>query len=439
MKKKILLSSILTIIICLCLIAGSTFALFTSTSDVNIAVTAGKVEMTANIVDLQLYSVEANTNGTVIDENGNAYEYKPVSQFINGGTATVDGSVLTVDKITPGDKFDFTVTGTNTSDVAIQYRYIIECLDGYKLMSGLVVTINGTEYESLASYTSAYSALAVEQDIAPINVTVELPVTAGNEYQAQTTSIRVVVEAVQGNAVVADNTAPVVVSIPAVSTPDDLKAALANADIPAVNVLEDMAVEVGDIANKTIYANGNDVRFTFTGTVDDVTVDGVVAKVGGNSFNLKAATGTLAVVNSKLLSAGSTSGAAFAPGPNASLVIDNCAVSSAVTGKAYGIYNSGASGSLTVTNCTFEGFGSWAIQVNSKVNGSVLVDNCTFNTPDGVLKVLSGVEGDFTFTNNTMIGCKGHDGKANQIISVSCTGTATVTGNTLDGAAWTQE
>ena len=438
MKKKILLSSILTIIICLCLIAGSTFALFTSTSDVNIAVTAGKVEMTANIVDLQLYSVEANTNGTVIDENGNAYEYKPVSQFINGGTATVDGSVLTVDKITPGDKFDFTVTGTNTSDVAIPYRYIIECLDGYKLMSGLVVTINGTEYESLASYTSAYSALAVEQDIAPIHVTVELPVTAGNEYQAQTTSIRVVVEAVQGNAVVADNTEPVVVSIPAVSTPGELKAALENADIPAVNVLEDMAVEVGDIANKTIYANGNDVRFTFTGTVDDVTVDGVVAKVGGNSFNLKAATGTLAVVNSELLSAGSTNGSAFLAGPNANLIIDNCKVTR-VEGKTYALYNSGASGSLTITNCTFEGFTSWVLQVNNKVNGSVLVDNCTFNSPDGVLKVLSGVEGDFTFTNNTMIGCKGHDGKANQIISVSCTGTATVTGNTLDGAAWTQE
>ena len=438
MKKKILLSSILTIIICLCLIAGSTFALFTSTSDVNIAVTAGKVEMTANIVDLQLYSVEANTNGTVIDENGNAYEYKPVSQFINGGTATVDGSVLTVDKITPGDKLDFTVTGTNTSDVAIQYRYIIECLDGYKLMSGLVVTINGTEYESLASYTSAYSALAVEQDIAPINVTVELPVTAGNEYQAQTTSIRVVVEAVQGNAVVADNTEPVVVSIPAVSTPGELKAALENADIPAVNVLEDMAVEVGDIANKTIYANGNDVRFTFTGTVDNVIVDGVVATAGGNSFNLKAANGTLTVVNSELLSSGSTNGSAFLAGPNANLIIDNCKVTR-VEGKTYALYNSGASGSLTVTNCTFEGFTSWVLQVNNKVNGSVLVDNCTFNSPDGVLKVLSGVEGDFTFTNNTMIGCKGHDGKANQIISVSCTGTATVTGNTLDGAAWTQE
>ena len=394
--------------------------------------------MTANIVDLQLYSVEANTNGTVIDENGNAYEYKPVSQFINGGTATVDGSVLTVDKITPGDKLDFTVTGTNTSDVAIQYRYIIECLDGYKLMSGLVVTINGTEYESLASYTSAYSALAVEQDIAPINVTVELPVTAGNEYQAQTTSIRVVVEAVQGNAVVADNTEPVVVSIPAVSTPGELKAALENADIPAVNVLEDMAVEVGDIANKTIYANGNDVRFTFTGTVDNVIVDGVVATAGGNSFNLKAANGTLTVVNSELLSSGSTNGSAFLAGPNANLIIDNCKVTR-VEGKTYALYNSGASGSLTVTNCTFEGFTSWVLQVNNKVNGSVLVDNCTFNSPDGVLKVLSGVEGDFTFTNNTMIGCKGHDGKANQIISVSCTGTATVTGNTLDGAAWTQE
>ena len=47
MKKKILLSSILTIALCLSIIAGSTYALFTSSADVNVAVTAGNVELTA--------------------------------------------------------------------------------------------------------------------------------------------------------------------------------------------------------------------------------------------------------------------------------------------------------------------------------------------------------------------------------------------------------
>ena len=41
MKKNRILSSIITIALCLSLIAGSTFALFTSTDEVDIAITAG--------------------------------------------------------------------------------------------------------------------------------------------------------------------------------------------------------------------------------------------------------------------------------------------------------------------------------------------------------------------------------------------------------------
>ena len=65
MKKKVLLSAVVTIALCLCLIAGSTFALFTSKSETNIAVTAGNVDVTASVKDFMLYSVEANDNGTI--------------------------------------------------------------------------------------------------------------------------------------------------------------------------------------------------------------------------------------------------------------------------------------------------------------------------------------------------------------------------------------
>ena len=54
MKKKVLLSSIVTIALCLCLIAGSTYALFTSQSQTDISVKAAKVEMTASLTDLKL-------------------------------------------------------------------------------------------------------------------------------------------------------------------------------------------------------------------------------------------------------------------------------------------------------------------------------------------------------------------------------------------------
>ena len=106
---------------------------------------------------------------------------------------------------------------------------------------------------------------------------------------------------------------------------------------------------------------------------------------------------------------------------------------------------SGSSGSVIITNSTFEDFTSWAILVNGTAGGDVLVDNCVFNTPDGVLKTLGGgVVGDFTFTNNEMIGCQGHDGIIDKLVvsssgPVICTGTKTVEGNTLDGQAWTQQ
>ena len=77
MKKKILLPSIATIIVCLCLIAGSTFALFTSTSNVNISVTAGDVEMVAGIAITKLESVKGDVNGTVGLSHADAFTEIP--------------------------------------------------------------------------------------------------------------------------------------------------------------------------------------------------------------------------------------------------------------------------------------------------------------------------------------------------------------------------
>ena len=45
MKKRIILSSVITMLLCLCMIGGATYALFTSETSVNIAVTSGKVKV----------------------------------------------------------------------------------------------------------------------------------------------------------------------------------------------------------------------------------------------------------------------------------------------------------------------------------------------------------------------------------------------------------
>lgn len=448
MKKKVLLSSILTIALCLSLIGGSTFALFTSQAEVGAVITAGKLEVTAGVAINKLESVKGDENGAIVDENGAHYSYETVApNFTNGGTATVANGVLTLEKVTPGDKVTFTLSGANNGNVAAQTRYIIECLDGFHLMSGLVITVNGgNEIPAVASYTSPWSPLAAETEMAPVTVTVELPVTAGNEFQGKSTSFRIVVEAVQGNAVVEDNREPVIEHVSAVADQADLDAALAGTEPAVITVVKDMALTVGDVTNKTFKVEGNDVAFTFNGLMENVVVEGIEAKTAGTKINLKNATGDITVLDSSLISAGGKhAGASIALGMNADLTVDNCVF---VGGGAadYALSTSGSSGSVIITNSTFEGFTSWAILVNGTAGGDVLVDNCTFNTPDGVLKTLGGgVVGDFTFTNNEMIGCQGHDANPDKLVvsgsgtsPVICTGTKTVEGNTLDGAAWTQ-
>ena len=60
MKKRILLTSVCSILLCFCLITGATYALFTSESKVNVAVTTGKVDVVAVAENFKLYSGEWN-------------------------------------------------------------------------------------------------------------------------------------------------------------------------------------------------------------------------------------------------------------------------------------------------------------------------------------------------------------------------------------------
>lgn len=207
MKKKVLLSSIATIALCLCLIAGSTFALFTASVPFNIAVTAANVELTAELVGLVRSSVQPDANAV----GGYAYEDN-LANFANGGTATYANGILTLDRITPGDKVSFTIQGTNESNVIVKYRFVVKCQDDASkaLMRGLKITIGNQEYTGLDSYTSAWTTLTDRRALDNINVTIELPVDAGNEYQNKVANISIQLEAIQGNAGVNNNGASVV-------------------------------------------------------------------------------------------------------------------------------------------------------------------------------------------------------------------------------------
>ena len=209
MNKKAIITSILLIVLCLSLISGSTYALFTSESKINIAVTSGKVDVRANISIYALYSAEANPNGNLLDEHNNKYVHVQQTGvdengkklFANGGKVYQDmQGVLNLERMSPGDKVSVVLSVANYSDISAKYRLKFEVPEGgKKLATILVTTIGTTSYTGLSKYRSPWQDIQIGQN-PYYNFTIEMPMNAGNEYQGLSSNMVITVEAVQGNA-----------------------------------------------------------------------------------------------------------------------------------------------------------------------------------------------------------------------------------------------
>ena len=189
MKKRIILSALLIITLCFCLIGGATFALFTSESNVNIAVTIGAVKVEASVQNLKAYSLNV--------EQTPELEIEKV--FENGGTVSYENGILKLDRITPGDKVLFDIIIKNNSNIDIKYRvkwFKSNPLDNV-LMSYIIDENNNKVNLDNVDWIE-WKASSTEKTIV-LNVGVELPITAMNDYQDNTSNITFVVEAVQKN------------------------------------------------------------------------------------------------------------------------------------------------------------------------------------------------------------------------------------------------
>lgn len=196
-KRKILLSAFAIIMICASLICASTYALFTSESETNIAVTSGKVNVKAKI---------ENIVASHYDDN----KKMDVAGLFSGKKVEFNEGVLALYDIVPGDKISFDITIENQSSVSINYQTKIACLEGVELMRGLEVSV-GTEINTvkgLISYTADWNVLATSQNLKTIPVLIEFPYSqvSQNEFQGLTTKLNFLVNAVQGNAVVENPT-----------------------------------------------------------------------------------------------------------------------------------------------------------------------------------------------------------------------------------------
>ena len=225
MKKttKVILSSALTMGLCASLIAGSTLAMFSSRSNVNVAITSGKVDVVASVDtdSLKGYSTEW-------EESAQSYVQKPTSEmtkdglplptntFLAGGTYTYEAGALKLDGIAPGDAVEFKLNIENNSTLAIQYRVQLtvptqqESGDPQdEIVKELQVSFDGGDPVTIgdeSTFAQPWSK-PVDKGVAISDtptVKVELPYTVEDEYEDQSCLLHVGVYAVQLGTHVAD-------------------------------------------------------------------------------------------------------------------------------------------------------------------------------------------------------------------------------------------
>lgn len=216
MKKKVLISSFMTIAICLCLIAGSTFALFTSTATLNVAVTAGNLAVKATIDS-------ANIKVKSLQDT----DFRDSTTFTNGGEVTFDQSTgaLAIDRMTPGDAVKFVITVVNTSNVAMKYRLnaistlananVKDLTEALNITAHVSAKNNATTWENnytiqanatanAGDFTTEWftvpAALNGEEAVMTVTVVVEFPngtPAHDNAFKAAQAAVTFTVEAVQ--------------------------------------------------------------------------------------------------------------------------------------------------------------------------------------------------------------------------------------------------
>lgn len=240
---------------------GGTFALFTSESSVNIAVTSAKVNVEAKLGTPELYSPKAVTKDGIVNA-----EHNPESPL----TANVEGKNLTVTNMAPGDKVTVPVEIENKSTIGVKYRVSVSAQET-EFFKELVFSTEGGEL-------NVWDELALGSTVNGYKVAIELPCAAsGDALMEQTAEIAFKVEAVQGNAVTGNYFA--------VTTEDEFEDAISAARTALVDT---EIVLKNDLAlSQEIYLNGATAPVVIDGNGHSVTAaENFDKRQEGGQYNL---------------------------------------------------------------------------------------------------------------------------------------------------------
>ena len=407
-KSKTFVGALIGIALCVSLIAGATFAIFTSESKVNIAVTSGTVKVTAEVTGLTLYSpTTLNADGSVAEMENAATE----ETFKNGGTAAMNDGKLVVTKMTPGDKVTAELTVTNNSNVSVLYRYGYTLLagagtaydaDALMLFEGLNFDFDGKNAKTVTdnganvtvAYKTAYAELPASKKI---NVIVELPGSAGNKYRNLSLTIGFAVEAVQANIDTSNVTEQITsVAFAGENINEQLNEEGATVVITESNTIDNTAtiesgVTITGLGKENTTLNVHNTKVSSENvTIKDMTVKGTGSAGTGGTLNISGnntaienvdyeGDGNIAIVvstgnqntgtifkNTKIINA--FRGIQFWSLSGDS-VIDKCVLD--VAGYTFNIDSAVAGSTLTIKDSTLNGWTSYTSGINL-----VTFDNC---------------------------------------------------------------
>ncbi len=329
-----------------------------------------------------------------------------------------------------------TVNADKSTTYVLEYNTILAkgektpiCLEAITIDPYTDKQINGADIQTVNVVAEAIQTVGFENNPAAAFAALDAQLTV-NEYEGK--------NYVQA----ADDTA--LAAALAGAQPGDVIALVAGVDygtitLDATNSLEGVAI-VGTGANDQIEIVAEAGAVLKDVTIANMDLDFVL---DGGSYrgiiNIKggATVENLVIKDSTFVGEGNRSAGVGIFEPTATVTIENCVFE----GSKYAVYGSTVpAASLTLKDCAFSGHSSWVVQQNgtAAIGTELTITNCTFdNCKGGIAKYghSGSPDATFAFTNNTLTDCAGHDGKDSEWFWMK--GTATASGNTLDGAAWT--
>ena len=182
-KTSAIVLSVLTIICCVSLLAGATFALFTDRQDNDITFNSGEVKFTADISLTDVYgtsndAVPVVTDGTVA-EDGLSGTYPGGGKVSITAQAEAEAFNVALSNVAQGETAVFSLRVNNTGSVAMKYLVYLEAgsAEEQELLEGLEVK-SGEQVVDLSvnrKIVYGWQQLAAQSETTVENIAITLP------------------------------------------------------------------------------------------------------------------------------------------------------------------------------------------------------------------------------------------------------------------------